>query len=82
MDNTQCIDILRKVRQRALTMTTQQLVTYLDGQIDALETVDSDNSQLTPTWMTRSGQTIPESTTATRSRTLSSTPRFRGADMA
>ena len=34
-----CISLLRRVRDKAATSTTSQLLDYIDGQIDALESV-------------------------------------------
>ena len=34
-----CINLLRRVRDKAATSTTSQLLDYIDGQIDALESV-------------------------------------------
>lgn len=73
MDNKQCIDILRKIRQRALSLTSQQLVMYIDGQIDLLDTVSSD--------ITEQDLSIPVARSVSTSKPIATTPRFRGADM-
>lgn len=36
---TDCISLLRRVRDKAATSTTSQLLDYIDGQIDAIESV-------------------------------------------
>ena len=36
---TDCINLLRRVRDKAATSTTSQLLDYIDGQIDAIESV-------------------------------------------
>lgn len=44
MTNTDCISLLRRVRDKAAISTTSQLLDYIDGQIDAIESMSSTSS--------------------------------------
>ena len=48
MTNTDCISLLRRVRDKAAISTTSQLLDYIDGQIDAIESMSSTSSSNVP----------------------------------
>jgi hypothetical protein len=82
MSNLDCINILKKIRQRAVGSTVTQLIDYIDGQIDVLQTMDSTpinaipgHDNLIPRGYTETGSTTATITPAAQP------PRFRGADM-
>ena len=78
MTTQDCINILKKVRNRSLSATPAQLLDYIDGQIDALSTVG-----ITPDTVQHDIPRSPLLDGCATDPTESGehAPRFRGADM-
>lgn len=73
MTNSEYIQLLKRVRQRATSSSSiHQLLDYIDGQIDVISTLDKTDSH-----------SYQSNCINTRSITPTSTPKpkFHGADM-
>ena len=82
MNTLECINILKKVRQRAIGSTVTQLIDYIDGQIDALQTLDNTSINAVPGLSNTLPRDYVECGETTAKISPSALPRFRGADMA